>query len=80
MEEFSLTKLTKAIGTKCKECIFDSHCVGTWKQQVALCTAKNCPLYPVRPMQASLPLNIIEHYGMSLDELDTRARSMSKYV
>jgi len=76
MEEFSLTKLTRSIEAKCKECLYDSGSLGTWKQQVALCTARKCPLYSVRPLPASLPLKIIKHYGMTLRDLDSRAKEV----
>lgn len=33
----------------CKECIYDSYARGTWRMQVEICTARNCPLYTVRP-------------------------------
>lgn len=40
-----------AINAKCRECIYDPLSgMGTWRQQVAACTAPNCPLYPLRPM------------------------------
>lgn len=42
-------KLRKAINSKCKECIYDPGQKGSWRGQVAQCTSKNCPLYPVRP-------------------------------
>ena len=45
--------LRNAIDAKCKECIYDPYgCAGTWRQQVAACTSRNCPLFPVRPMPA----------------------------
>jgi len=33
----------------CVECIYDPYSDGTWRKQVADCTAKRCPLYTVRP-------------------------------
>ena len=41
--------LRQAINAKCKECIYDPHSSGTWRNQVSECTSKNCPLYPLRP-------------------------------
>jgi hypothetical protein len=42
---------TKAINDKCKDCIYDSHAPGTWREQVELCTSeKSCPLWPYRPI------------------------------
>lgn len=41
----------RAIDNMCKSCIYDpTHGGGTWKQQVAACTATQCPLYKVRPL------------------------------
>jgi len=40
----------KAINDKCKDCIFDpSNELGTWRQQVYLCTISSCPLWAFRP-------------------------------
>ncbi len=53
-----MRSLRAAINAKCRECIYDPHDVGTWRQQVQACTADTCPLYPVRPVskgQAPLP-------------------------
>ena len=33
----------------CVSCIYDPRVAGTWRLQVQLCTAKDCPLYSVRP-------------------------------
>jgi hypothetical protein len=42
--------LRKAINNKCKECIYCPNSGGgSWRQQVAACTAKSCPLFNVRP-------------------------------
>ena len=38
------------IDAKCVECIYDPLDTGTWREQVARCTSKCCPLLPVRPM------------------------------
>ncbi len=43
------TSRKRAIELFCKECIFDSHAAGTWREQVADCPAKNCPLFHFRP-------------------------------
>lgn len=42
-------KLRKVIDDKCKDCSYDKHCNGTWRQQVEACQVTSCPLYPVRP-------------------------------
>lgn len=45
--------LRTAIDQYCKECVYDKLCPGTWRQQVAQCTAKECPLWDVRPRAAT---------------------------
>ena len=42
--------LRKAIDAMCKDCTYDDQDKGTWRQQVAACTLKTCPLHPVRPV------------------------------
>jgi len=41
--------LRKAINAKCKDCIYDPANGGTWLAQVAQCSCRDCPLWPVRP-------------------------------
>ena len=42
--------LRDAINAKGKDCIYDPLSgLGAWREQVAGCTATDCPLYPVRP-------------------------------
>lgn len=41
--------LRKAIDAKCKDCIHDAEAPGTWREQVAQCSAHRCPLWPYRP-------------------------------
>ena len=51
-----MISLRKAINEKCKDCIFDPQCGGgRWREQVAQCSARNCPLWPVRPAPSSGP-------------------------
>ena len=46
--------LRAAIDAKCKDCIYDSVCKGgTWREQVAQCSALACPLWPIRPTPSS---------------------------
>ena len=49
--------LRKRIDKKCKDCIYDPAVPGTWRQQVALCTAKSCPLWDVRAAPTLLYLS-----------------------
>ena len=49
--------LRKSINAKCKDCIYDpSSGGGTWRQQVAKCSATSCPLWAVRPLALKGPL------------------------
>lgn len=44
----------KAVNAKCKDCIYDSCAKGTWREQVQMCTAIDCPLWEVRPQIKTL--------------------------
>jgi hypothetical protein len=39
----------KLVNAKCKQCTYDPHGVGNWRQQVGACTVKSCPLWDARP-------------------------------
>ena len=59
----------KRVDKKCKDCIYDPTASGTWRQQVALCTAKSCPLWDVRAKPTSLiPESTSRWYGVDLAE------------
>jgi hypothetical protein len=46
--------LRAAINAFCKACLYDPiGGTGTWRQQVEACTARHCPLFPVRPKSAA---------------------------
>jgi hypothetical protein len=45
--------LRAAINAKCKDCIYDDLCPGTWLKQVEECTLTDCPLWSVRPKTAA---------------------------
>ena len=48
--------LRKAINDKCRDCIYDPKCGGgTWREQIAQCSAKDCPLWPYRAAPSSGP-------------------------
>ena len=48
--------LRGAINAKCRDCIHDPACGGgTWREQVAQCSAIRCALWQVRPMPGSGP-------------------------
>jgi hypothetical protein len=44
--------MRKAINDKCRACIYDPEGQGNWRQQVAACTVRLCPLYQYRPVSA----------------------------
>jgi hypothetical protein len=47
--------LRAAINGKCRDCIYDAAAPGSWRAQVAQCSAKACPLWPVRPAPSAGP-------------------------
>ena len=61
--------LRKHVDEKCKDCIYDPTVPGTWRQQVALCTAKTCPLWRIRAKPTSpIPESTLRWYGVDLAE------------
>ena len=51
MKHTATRSLRAAINAKCRECIYDLiGGIGNWREQVTACTARRCPLYPVRPL------------------------------
>lgn len=47
--------LRAAIDSHCRGCSYDSYSPGTWREQVAQCSALDCALWPVRPAPHSGP-------------------------
>lgn len=43
----------QAINQKCKDCIYDEHNGGTWRDQTEACTVTSCALYDLRPVSSS---------------------------
>ena len=75
--------LRKAIDAMCKDCTYDDQDKGTWRQQVAACTLKTCPLHPVRPVSdhnntTCLTVDLLDHWQIKPEDLDKRARSILK--
>ena len=61
--------LRRVINEKCKDCIYDPASSGTWRQQVALCSIKTCPLWDVRAKPTSpTPESTLRWYGVELAE------------
>jgi len=75
--------LRKAIDNMCKDMSYDPLDEGTWRQQVAACTTKDCPLYNVRPVgdhnkKTYLTMELLNHWNIKPEDLDNRARSILK--
>ena len=69
--------LRKAINAKCRECICDPQDVGTAAQQIACCTASDCPLHAVRPITTTIiPVKLLERLGIAPERLDARVRGL----
>jgi len=75
-----MKSLRKAINAMCKDCTYDELDKGTWRQQVAACTIKICPLHPVRPVdkRTLIPLDLLNHWQIKPEDLDDRARKLIK--
>ena len=76
-------KLRNAIDNMCKDCTYDELDKGTWRQQVAACTIKTCPLHSVRPVSAKnnttyLTSELLNHWRIKPEDLDDRARIILK--
>ncbi len=41
--------LRKSVDAKCKDCIYDELCPGSWRKQTEACEMTDCPLWDVRP-------------------------------
>lgn len=55
----------EAIELKCKDCTYDHCSLGTWRQQVTLCSVKTCPLWHLRPKTTSaIPESVLRCYGL----------------
>lgn len=53
-KEVSKSGLRGKINAKCIECIYqDTGGDGNWRQQIAACTSKSCPLWSVRPLSTA---------------------------
>ena len=57
-----------AITAKCKDCIHDPAAAGTWREQVSVCTATDCPLWGFRPLNRTPPAWIKSHDPADLPE------------
>ena len=58
-----------AIRAKCADCIYDESAPGTELQQITLCRALDCPLWPLRPVTRSpIPKTVLEAYRVGPDD------------
>lgn len=65
--------LRRAVDDFCKQCIVDARPGnGTWRQQIEDCTARNCPLYPHRPVTISLKKQRLLNSKQRFLETDTK--------
>ena len=79
-----MKSLRKAIDAMCKDCTYDELDKGTWRQQVAACTIKICPLHSVSPAdgrkgQTVLTVDLLKHWQIKPEDLDERAKRLIKY-
>ena len=81
-----MKSLRKALNEMCKDCTYDEYDKGTWRQQIAACTIKICPLHEVRPVDEKyngtdttyLTRELLDHWQIKPEDLDERARSILK--
>lgn len=61
----------ESIDAFCKSCIYDPHArgIGTWKEQVAQCTACVCPLWRYRPRPEGGPWARAPHDPETVDRI-----------
>jgi len=79
-----MKSLRKAINAMCKDCTYDELDKGTWRQQVAACTIKICPLHEVRSVDEKyngthtthLTMELLNHWNIKPKDLDNRARNI----
>ncbi len=60
--------LRKAINLHCKSCIYDPMAMGTWRQQVTLCSVGSCELFDKRPTTDRISESVLKYYGVESKE------------
>ena len=69
--------LRKSINRMCTECIYDASGRGSRAVQIALCTAKRCPLYDVRPITCTvIPRAVMDDMKLTDDMIDERVLNL----
>lgn len=55
--------LRRRINQNCRDCIYDEMAMGTWRQQVTLCTVNSCAFHKIRPKTTKpIPLTVLSYY------------------
>lgn len=78
-----MSQLTRqeAIEAFCKSCIYDPDSGGgTWKEQVAQCTAVQCPLWKYRPLPRGGEWANAPHDPDTVDVAEWLARVKRRYA
>jgi hypothetical protein len=64
------TTRSRAIAAMCKQCVYDPRAAGTWRQQVAICSSIDCPLWRFRPLpsvaHASIASRVPDGFPLAL--------------
>jgi len=59
-----MKSLRGSINAKCKDCIYqasDPEVLGSWREQVTVCSCIDCPLWVVRPITNNAPAWLTSH-------------------
>lgn len=83
--------LRAALNAKCRDCIHDPLAGGTWREQVAQCSAVDCSIWPLRPAPRSGPFAdpprdpattgrewLIAPHGMTISGLPTALHALGE--
>ena len=63
--------LRRRINQNCRDCIYDEMAMGTWRQQVTLCTVNSCAFHEIRPKTTnSIPLTVLSYYQAKLGDFE----------
>ena len=80
MPDRAKRSLRGAINAMCRACIVDERAPGSPAVQIAICTAKDCPLYPVRPITCSvIPLRVLKEMRIDPATLGQGLRELVSY-
>ena len=63
--------LRRRINQNCRDCIYDEMAMGTWRQQMTLCTVNSCAFHEIRPKTTKpIPLTVLSYYQAKPVEYD----------